>query len=407
MANQTASIASQIFGILKNNYKGAVVTQFNDDIPLYGEMEKGSEKYTGSQVVRSLKIRRNQGVGAGVDGGAMPSAGVQGNTQAQIQAKFNWLRFQITAGLMKAAQNDQGAFVSGISNEMEGGMDDLKTDVNRQMFWNGRGDLARMNANAVATNVITVKGRTDSEEGAKYLDVGAIIDIYSSVTSLPVATAVTVNAVSNPNSAVATLTLSQNVSASANDIIVHAGAFNNEIQGVITTLDSANPTSTIYGIDRSLYGVYAGNYSDLGGAQLTLGAMQNLYNATRRRGGGSMDALFGDYNSEAMYNKLLVADKRYVGKVTGDGTFSDKSKSYLEFAGVPFVPDKDNPQQILMLQRKYFKKYVLCELEWADESTELIPLTGVDGYEARLRLFANVFCEKPSAEGRLLGYVSP
>lgn len=407
MANQTASIASQMLGILKNNYKGSVVTEFNDDIPLYREMEKGSEKYTGLQVVRSLKIRRNQGIGAGTDGGLMPSAGVQGNIQAQISAKFNWLRFQITAGLMKSAQNDQGAFVSGVSNEMQGGLDDLKTDVNRQMFWTGRGDLARMNAAAVASNVITVKGRTDSEQGAKYLDVYSMIDIISASTGLPVASGVQVTAVTNPNSAVATLTLSAAVTASANDIIVHAGALNNEIQGLGATLDAANPTSSVYGVDRSVYGIYSGNYSDLGGAQLTLGAMQNLLNEVRRRGGGSVDLVLTDFNSEAMYNKLLVADKRYVGKVTGDGTFSDKSKSYLEWAGVPMIPDKDCPQSIYMLQRKYWKKYVLSELEWADESTELIPLVGVDGYEARLRLFCNVFCEKPSAEGRLLNYISP
>lgn len=404
MANQTASIASQIFGILKNNYKGSVVSEFNDDVPLYREMEKGSEKYTGSQVVRSLKIRRNQGIGAGTDGGLMPKTGVQGNVQAQISAKFNWLRFQITAGLMKAAQNDQGSFVSGISNEMQGGLDDLKNDINRQMFWTGRGDLARLNAAAVATNVITVKGRTDAEEGAKYLDVGALIDIYTT-GGVALATAVEVTGVTNPNAAVATLTLSANVNAAADSIIVHNGAFNNEIQGLGATLDGG--TSSVYGIDRSVYGVFQGNYSDLANAQLTLGAMQNLLASVRRRGGGAVDLVLCDFNSESMYNKLLVADKRYVGKVTGDGTFSDKSKSYLEWAGVPMVPDKDSPQSIYMLQRKYWKKYVLCEMEWADESTELIPLQGVDGYEARLRLFANVFDEKPSAQGRLVGYTSP
>lgn len=405
MANQFASISSAI-SILKNWYAGPIVSQFNDMIPLYKEMEKGREKYNGLQVVRPVKVRRNQGIGATSDGGTLPAIGQQTTAQALIAAKFNYLRFGITGPMIKASQGDKGAFVSAMEFEMTQGLEDEKNDVNRQLFWDGSGDLALVNANVLASNVITVAGRTSTEIGAKYLDVGAVIDIQSATTGLLVASGVSVTAVSNALSSVATLTLSAAVTVSANDVVVHSGSLNNEIQGLLTTLDGG--TSSIYGIDRSIYPTYQGNVISALGAQLTLNLMQQSYNEARRRGNGKVDLILCDYDTERFYNKLLVSDKRYVNKVVGDGTFSSKESSYLEFAGVPVVPDKDSPTRFWFLDSKTWKKYVLAELEWADETgTYLIAQTSADSFEARLRLFANVFCEKPSANAALTSYISP
>ena len=66
MANLFASTnaLNGALGILKNWYAGPIVSQFNDEIPFYREVEKGKEKFSGLQVVRSVKVRRNQGIGA-------------------------------------------------------------------------------------------------------------------------------------------------------------------------------------------------------------------------------------------------------------------------------------------------------------------------------------------------------
>jgi hypothetical protein len=142
--------------------------------------------------------------------------------------------------------------------------------------------------------------------------------------------------------------------------------------------------------------------------QLTLNLLQQPYNNARRRGNAKTDYIVCDYDSERFYNKLLVTDKRYIGKVPGDGTFSNKSSTYLEFGGTPIVPDKDSPSRFFFLDSKTWKKYVLAELEWADETgSYLIAQTSSDSFEARLRLFANFFCEKPSANAVLKSYISP
>lgn len=401
MANNFASISSAL-GILKNYYSGPIVSQFNDDLPIYRGAEKGKEKWNGLQVNKPLKMRRNQGIGAVADGGVLPSIGQQTTVQAVIAAKFNYLRFGLTGPLIKASQGDKGSFIAAMDYEMSEGLNDLKSDVNRQLSWDGTSDLATVAANAVATNVITATGRESNEPGNKFLDVGMMIDIYSGTT--PVAQSVQITALTGTTTV--TLTLSANVTCSANDTIVRAGSFGNEIQGLLTTLDGG--TSTIYSIDRSAYQAYQGNVINAQGGQMTLDLLQQAYNEARRLGGEKMSALYSDFDSERFYNKLLVADKRFMPKQTGDGTFSAKDTSYLEFAGVPWVPDKDCPQRVFFLREGTWKKYVLSELEWADETgSYMIAQTSADAFECRLRLFANLFCEKPRSNAVLRNYISP
>lgn len=404
MSNTFASISNAL-GILKNYYAGPIVSQFNDEVPLYRAAEKGKEKWNGLQVNRPLKIKRNPGIGATSDGGDLPSIGKQGTTQAIIAAKFNYLRFGVTGPMIKASQGDKGSFVSIVEYEMQEGLNDIKTDVNRQLYWNGRGDLAQVAASAVASTTITVSGRTTGEDANKYLDSDMEIDIYTSAGAL-VASSLTILSVSG--STTATVVLDVPVTCSAGDIIVRAGAYGQEIQGLYTALDGA--TSSIYGIDRSTTTVYQGNVIDAGGNQLSLDLLQRELNEIRRLGGGKISAVMSDFDSERFYNKLLVADKRYIGeKVTGDGTFSDKDKTYLQFAGVPWVADKDAlGRTVFMMAQEGWKKYVLSELEWADETgSYMIAQTGADAFEVRLRLFANMFPEKPRNMARLHNFISP
>lgn len=399
------SSAGAAFAILKNWYAGPIVSQFNDEIPLYREMEKGKEKFNGPQVIRPIKVRRNPGIGATSDGGNLPAIGQQTTQQAQIQAKFNYLRFGITGPMIKASQGDKGAFVSAMELEMSEGMIDLKQDINRQLMWNGNSSLGLVAANVVASNAVTINGRTTGENGNKYLDVGIVVDFVDGTTGVVKASALSITAITG--TATATLTLSGAVTVNANDLIIRTGTNGNEVQGIQYALDGG--TTTIYNINRSTYPVFQGNVLSNNSNALSLNFMKQGWNQGKQRGGAKYDLVLGDFDSERFYEKLLIADKRYTGKVKGDGTFSEKDENYLEYAGLPFVADKDmSAPNIAFLDTKQWKKYVLAELEWADETgTYLIAQTSADAFEARLRLFFNLFPEKPSAQVLLGTYISP
>lgn len=405
MANQFQSISSGL-AELKNFYQGPIRDQFSENLPIWSGAEKMKNAYTGQQVIRPLRVRRNQGIGATSDGGTLPAIGRQNVQQAIIAAKYNYLRFGVTGPMIKASANDVGSFVRSASYELEMGYKDLKSDVNRQLSWDGSGTLAKANAATVGSTTFVIKGRESVEAALKFVDVGLVFDIVSS--SAVIQSGITVSAISSgtPTSSTATLTVSPAVTCSADDTLVRSGAYGYELQGLLYSMDGG--TSTIYSIDRSTYISYQGNSFAQSNAQLSLNTLQQAYNSGLQRGGAKYDAIYSDFDSLRYYQKLLTADKRYVNTQKGDGGFSVKDQVYMEFNGVPWVADKDCPVRIFGLSNDCWKNYLLAELEFADETGSMyIAQTSADSFETRVRLFSNLFNEMPSANFVISGYTSP
>lgn len=409
MANQIQTISAGS-AILKNVYQGPIIDLINEEIPVYRAAEKVKQGWSGLQVVRPLRSRRGQGIGATSDGGTLPKIGRSTSVTATIGAKYNYLRFGVTGPMIKASQNDVGSFVRSAAYELKMGYGDLKTDVNRQLCFDGTGTLALVNTASAASSVLVVKGRTTGEPALKYVDVDLTFDVYRS--SVVVYSGVTVNAITSggPASTTATLTLDQAITCSAGDALIRSGSAAQEIQGLFYTLDGA--TSTIYGVDRSTALSYQGNYTDmssLANAQLNLTQMQTIFNEGLRRGNvGKYNAIYTDFTTLAYYQKLLTPDKRYANTKEGDGSFGNKGEFYLEFNGIPLVPDKDFPTRLIFLPAEVLKLYVLCELEFSDEwGSMYIPQSDADSFEVRLRHFTNLFNEQPAACATLVGYTSP
>lgn len=406
MANSFQGITSGL-ATLKNYYQGPIVDQLNEDLAIYRACEKVKQGWSGQQIIRPIRTRRNPGIGATSDGGTLPSIGRQTTAQAIIASKFNYLRFGITGPMIKASQSDVGSFVRNAAYELEMGYKDLSSDVNRQLAWDGTGTLALVNTAPVASTTLVIKGREAGDYALRFIDVSMVIDIYTSA-GVAKATGVTVNAITSGTaiSTTATLTLDTPVTAAAGDLLIRTGSLNNEIQGLLYSLDGG--TTTIYNIDRSTNIAFQGNAVSNSSAQLTLDAMQNPYNEGLRRGGAKYNAVYTDFLSMRMYQKLLVPDKRYANTTSGDGTFGKSDKFYMDFSGIPVVPDQHCPTRFFFLSADTLKMYVLSEMEFADETGSMyIAQTSADQLEVRIRFFVNLFNEQPSANAVLSSYISP
>lgn len=393
------------FAELKNFYEGPIVDQYCEDTPVYRAAEKVKKGWSGSQVIRPVRVRKNQGIGATSDGGLLPAIGRQTTVQAIIAAKYNYLRFGITGPMIKASQSDSQSFVRSASYELEMGYKDVQSDTNRQFSWDGTGKLATLAATASGSTTLSISGREAVEAALKFVESGLVFDVTDGTTIF--ASSITVNSTTGtPTALTATLSVSAPVSAAAGTYLIRSGSLGNEIQGLVTELDGG--TSVVFNVDRSLYPSFQGNVIDSGGLQMKLDTLQQVYNEGLRRGGAKYTGIYSDFDSLRMYQKLLTADKRYANTVKGDGGFSNKDKTYLEFNGLPWVADKDCPQRVFILPEDVLKSYVLAEMEFADETGSMyIAQTSADALEVRIRFFTNLFNEQPSACGVLKNYTSP
>jgi len=405
MANQFQSI-QQGLALLKNYYEGPVRDQFNEELPILRAAEKLKKGWSGLQVIRPLRVRRNQGIGATSDGGPLPFIGKQTPAQAIISATFNYLRFGVTGPMIKASQSDIGSFVRSAAYELEMGYKDLKSDVNRQLSWNGTGTLATVNANTNGSTALVIAGRESVEAALKFIDVGLVFDIVSSGVVTNSGIQVLSISGGTPTGSTATLNLSAPVTCLSGDALVRSGAYNLEINGLTYSLDGG--TTVIYNIDRTAYPAYQGNFFNRNNQQLSLDFLQQIYNEALRRGGAKLSAHYCDFDTLRMYQKLLTADKRYSNTIKGDGGFANKEDFYLEFNSLPVVPDKDCPQRWFTLSDDSLKMYVLAEMEFADETGSMyIAQTSADALEVRIRYFANLFNEQPNADSVGKSYISP
>lgn len=410
MANLFQGITSG-FAELKNVYQGPIVDLLNENMAIYRACEKLKEGWSGYQIVRSLRTNRNQGIGATSDGGVLPKIGRQGTTQATFQSAFNYLRFGVTGPMIKSSQSDIGSFVRSAGYELEMGYNDFKSDVSRQLSWNGRGDLALVNTAASASTTLILGGRTTGEPALKFVDIQTTFDLIDTSQNL-LQSGITIVGITSgtPSSATATVTLDQPITATAGNILIRSGSNKQEMFGLYYALDGG--TSTIYGVNRSTALAYQGNLTDastLTNPILSIDLMQTPYNEGLRRGNmGKYSATWTDFTTLRYYQKLLTADKRYNNTIEADGTFGNKGQFYMDFNGTPVVPDKDNPIRIAMLPAEVLKMYVLAELEFADETGSMyIAQTDVDAFEVRLRFFTQLFNEQPAACAVLQNYVSP
>lgn len=407
MANNFQNITSGL-AELKNFYQGPMIDDINETLVVHQLAESVKDGWSGYQVIRPIRVRRNQGVGATSDGGNLPQIGRQTTVQASFQSAFNYLRFGVTGPMIKASVSDVGSFVRSAAYELKMGYLDIKSNVNRQLGWDGSAKIASLNAGVSGSNTMVIAGRQSTSPALQFVDVGTQFDIYNASNVL-VQAGITVSSISSgsASSATATLIVDQNVTCGATDYLVLAGSKGQEILGLFYAEDNA--TSTIYGVDRSQYISYQGNVNDVSGVQLTLDAMQSPWNEGLRRGNvQNYDTGICDFTSLRYYQKLLVPDKRYVNTTSGDPSFGDKGKFMMEFNGVPLKADKDFPTRFAFVPKGVLKHYVLAELEFADETgSMMIAQTNVDSFEVRVRYFTQLFNEQPAACAVVQNYISP
>jgi hypothetical protein len=169
MATQTLAAAD---AILKDLYVGPVVEQLNYKTYMIDQIERDSQSidHTGRRAVCPIHSNRNRGRGSRGDGGNLPAAGTQTWQDAIVHIRYNYSAIEVTDGSIKASQSNEGAFVNILDAETKGCANDLRKDVNRQVFGTGDGLLSQVAKSQTTTNVLEL-------ESVQYVAVGDPVSV--------------------------------------------------------------------------------------------------------------------------------------------------------------------------------------------------------------------------------------
>jgi len=410
--------------ILKIDYQGPVRETLNNSTILLSRVRRNTTDFVGKQAYLPIHKGRNTGVGARLEGGALPTAGNQQYDKAIYNVKYLYGAIELTGPSIKAAKNNVGAFVRGIQSEMEGLVTDLKVDVNRQLWHDGSSILTQVN-NTATTAVCVV-------QSTKFLQVGMQIQIFTSngaTERIPTTASTNFKVASIESATSFTLSDTSTAARTATDVIIRRLArdsanwtVHQEMFGLESLVSASNPGNGITSSTGGLVGQIdrTGNpwwqsgsfFNTTPGTlrPLTLDLLQQAYDQSEIEGDTEPGLILTNHAGKRRYASLLVADKRYPagGEIKLDGGYSA-----LELNGVPMVADKDGSIALgtnNTLNRYYFLSMSSLELQvledwgWLDEDGHVLKAkTGgstasyADAWQAFMAAYMELAVNRPNA----------
>lgn len=390
---------------LKEDYQPVVREQINNAILLLQQVEKNTRDIEGRRAVLSLHVQRSSGVGARGEGAALPQAANQGYAEERVPMKFNYGRIQLSGPVIRAMKSDRGSFVRAVQSETAGLTNDLKRDVNRQLFGTSDGSIALVAANA-AVNIIVLQATTTVSQ-LRQLEVGMVVDIGSLANPTLDATARVITAV---NFATPSITISGAAVTTTNgDSVFRSGAGGNAPQLELTGLRTiVAATGTLFNVSQTTFPTWASTVDSNGGTLRSVSEnlfAKNMHN-TFIAGGVDIDLWLTSDGVFRAYSNLLTSLKRFPQTLDLKGGFKGLDMSaggYGGGVGVALAWDRDCPNNTAFgLSTPHLYEYQMSDWEWMQEDGAVLSrVPGFDLYEANLFKYHELTTDKRNAHCKI------
>lgn len=363
MATQLLSTAD---AILKDLYVGPIVEQLNQKTYMLDQIERDSEHidHTGRRAVVPLHKNRNRGRGSIADGGNLPSAGRQEWLDAIVPIRYHLYGIELSDAAIEGSKRSEGAFVSLLEAESKGVANDMRKDIQRQVFGSGDGILTMTVSNAAG--VITV-------DSVQYVQVGDTVDVVVAATGAVGATGVvgaTVVARTPGAWQTGTITVSPAPAGAvgATHAVYIAGNRNFEMDGLRNIIASSR---TLHSVNSATAGnaFWDGFVQNVGTSMTALATagesfFEQAYDGVGRGGNGDVDVFL---TSRGVRRRL--ADTYASQKRMNDARMVDIHGGYTAIMvnETPVVADDDAPNwQAFGINRDSFKWYEQVKPGWLE-----------------------------------------
>lgn len=400
MAGLTLTTAAEA---LKEDYKGVIREQINQKVMLLNQIEKNTDDVEGKRAILSLHVTRNTGVGNRAEGGTLPSAGNQGHAEERIPLKYSYGRLQVSGPVIRAMKSDRGSFARAVQMESKGLVNDLRRDVNRQLFGTSDGVVATATTTnnsttlnlATTTSVVKLRQIADMVK----IDVGTTTDVDA------VAAGLTVSAVDYTNK---TVTVDSAITTTSSHRVFRAGVGGGgnpagiELTGLQSIVDD---TATLFNVNPSTYASWVA--VDNGNSGTNRSFSENLAAKVIMdidiAGGEEPNFAICSDGVQRSVAAVLQPLRRFNNTMDLKGGFKGVE---LQCGGVslPLTWDRDCPaNSIYFLNTEHLVHFEASDWEWMDDDGNVLSrVANTDAYEATLYKDHELATPKRNAHGRLV-----
>lgn len=400
---------------LKEDYQPAVREQLNNEIKILTYVEKNTKDIDGRRAVLSLHVTRNSGIGSRAELGTLPTAGSQGYAEERISLKNHYGRIQISGPLMRASDSNKGAFERALDAELRKVVNDLKRDINRQVWGTSDGVIAQT---ALTTSSLQVK-LANSASGAtvdasdvqfRQLEIGMLVDIgtVAAPTMKTSANAIVRTGGSGTSADPYWVELTSVATTSGDNYIFRSGnggssGSQKEVTGLQSIIDSSG---TLFNIDPNTYGIWkSSEFGNSGTArQISETLMAQVVQDININSGTWPTLAVCHHGVFRAYANLLLGLKRYNDTTSLKGGY-DAGIPFIGGGGtaIPVVPERDCPaNSMYFINTSHLTEYMDSDWEFMQEDGAVLSrVSGLDAYEAVLFKGMEVGTDQRNVHGKL------
>ena len=319
----------------------------------------------------------------GVGSGSLPTPNYAAIQDAQITAKKMYSVIQIDRESIKAASNNEGAFVELTKFSVQKGVESFMRNMSRALFNDGSGALGQFSGSAAGSAsapVLTITAASWKEanwEEKDYINVNSLSSVWEVISVDPVLRQVSLSRISGSDDLTA-------IGAGTHTVYMQ-NSKNNDPSGLKGVLDATG---------GSLYGVSVGRRWQstqvaAGGAGLTTDLMNQTMLEIQRKSGKVPNLILTSFTQYRKLLNVLEDQKQYIVEPR-----SPELQGKVSFRGVEFMssagPVGVFPERFMEDDRMYMLNDNFMEIKhrpdfgWFDDDGSVFLRTASqDAYEAR------------------------
>ena len=376
---------------LKTVYLGVVANQLNVNAnPLLGKIKQSTKDVWGKEVRKLAPYGINGGIGAGAETDALPKAAGNNYVQFISELKNLYGKIELSDKAIRASENNAGAFVNLLNDEMEGLIKASSFNFGRMLYGDGTGLLATVTEFDDSARCAVVNS-------VKNLIEGMVIDVYTAGVKNEAKSGARIKYVDRINKKVFTET---NVAFEEDDEIYVQNSKDFEITGLGKIFSDSE---TLYGLNRSAY-PWLSPYKKENAGEISDTLIQSAIDFLDEFSGSTVNYIACSSAVRRAYQEYLSAYRRNIDVQELAGGY--KAISY---NGIPLVADRFvEDDTMYLLNTDHFTLHQLCDWKWleGEDGRVIRQNQGFPTYSATLVKYADLICDKPNGQAKISGISS-
>lgn len=377
---------------LKTVYLGVVSNQLNINAnPLLAKIKQTTKDVWGKEVRKLAPYGINGGIGAGAETDALPKAAGNNYVHFVSELKNLYGKIELSDKAIRASENNAGAFVNLLNDEMEGLIKASSFNFGRMLFGDGSGLLATASAFDSTTKAITV-------DTVKNVIEGMVLDTYTSGSKVDAKSGVRIKYVDRVNKKIYLEETS--VSISSGDKFYVQNSKDHEITGLGKIFSNSE---TLYGLTRASY-PWLSPYVKSEAGEISDGLIQSAVDFLDEVSGSTVNYIACSSAVRRAYQEYLSAYRRNIDVATLEGGYKA-----ITYNGIPVVADRFVADDTMyLLNTDEFTLHQLCDWKWleGEDGRVIRQNMGYPTYSATLVKYADLICDKPNGQAKITGISS-